>query len=141
IWAPNGHRWIIAALGILGAGGVLVPVNTRFKGGEAAYVLARTRAQALFTVSGFLGADYPAMLRDWLAETGQSLPDLRDVVLLDGESLAATASWETYLAVAEQGEVSEEAALARIGEGSGDDVADIMCTSGTTGRPNGPLGT
>jgi len=141
IWAPNGHRWIIAALGILGAGGVLVPVNTRFKGGEAAYVLARTRAQALFTVSGFLGADYPAMLRDWLAEAGQSLPDLRDVVLLDGQSPAATAGWEAYLAAGEQGEVSEEAALARIGEVSGDDVADIMFTSGTTGRPKGALGT
>jgi HIP---CoA ligase len=35
IWAPNGPRWIVAALGVLGAGGVLVPVSTRFKGGEA----------------------------------------------------------------------------------------------------------
>ena len=41
LWAPNGLRWIIAALGIHGAGGVLVPINTRFKGEEAAYVLRK----------------------------------------------------------------------------------------------------
>src|SRR5689334_21793522 len=25
VWAPNMHEWILAALGVLGAGGVLVP--------------------------------------------------------------------------------------------------------------------
>src|SRR5580704_13158005 len=54
IWAPNIHEWIAAALGVLGAGGVLVPLNTRFKGGEAAYVLGKARARMLFTVTDFL---------------------------------------------------------------------------------------
>ena len=31
LWAPNSAEWIIAAFGLLTAGGVLVPVNTRFK--------------------------------------------------------------------------------------------------------------
>src|SRR5688500_3704478 len=35
IWAPNIAEWVIAALGLHGAGGVLVPLNTRFKGNEA----------------------------------------------------------------------------------------------------------
>ena len=35
IWAPNSAEWIIAAFGLLTAGGVLVPVNTRFKADEA----------------------------------------------------------------------------------------------------------
>ena len=39
IWAPNSVEWIIAAIGLLAAGGVLVPVNTRFKAAEAADVL------------------------------------------------------------------------------------------------------
>src|SRR4051812_3441852 len=38
IWAPNTADWIVAALGAVTAGGVLVPVNTRFKGAEAAYI-------------------------------------------------------------------------------------------------------
>jgi acyl-CoA synthetase (AMP-forming)/AMP-acid ligase II len=41
IWAPNGYRWMIAALGILGAGGVVVPLSSRFKGAEAAYALGK----------------------------------------------------------------------------------------------------
>ena len=39
IWAPNSTEWIVAALAITTAGGVLVPVNTRFKGAEAADVV------------------------------------------------------------------------------------------------------
>ena len=36
IWAPNSLEWIVAALGVTTAGGVLVPVNTRFRGAGAA---------------------------------------------------------------------------------------------------------
>src|SRR5271170_6680917 len=39
LWAPNCAEWMLAALGLLRAGAVLVPLNTRFKGGEAAYIL------------------------------------------------------------------------------------------------------
>ena len=34
VWAPNIHQWIVAALGLYSAGGVLVPLNTRFRGTE-----------------------------------------------------------------------------------------------------------
>ncbi|HEX6424513.1 MAG TPA: AMP-binding protein [Acidimicrobiales bacterium] len=39
LWAPNGAEWIVAVLGLFQAGAVLVPVNTRFKGVEAADIL------------------------------------------------------------------------------------------------------
>ena len=58
IWAPNVWEWVVAALGLHAAGGVLVPLNTRFKGSEAAYVLAKSRARMLFTVTDFLDTDY-----------------------------------------------------------------------------------
>ena len=32
VWAPNSLEWIVAALGVTSAGGVVVPGNTRFKG-------------------------------------------------------------------------------------------------------------
>src|SRR5262249_38685964 len=70
VWAPNSLEWIVAALGVTTAGGVLVPVNTRFRGTEAAYVLARSSARVLYTVRGFLDTDYPALL----AGAGVALP-------------------------------------------------------------------
>src|SRR5215471_11276979 len=42
VWAPNIWEWPVAALGAQTAGAVLVPLNTRFKGAEAAYVIRRS---------------------------------------------------------------------------------------------------
>src|SRR6476620_9806449 len=44
VWSPNRYEWLVAALGILGAGGAVVPVNTRFKGEEVRYILERSGA-------------------------------------------------------------------------------------------------
>jgi HIP---CoA ligase len=59
IWAPNSAEWIIAAFGLLTAGGVLVPVNTRFKT-EAGDIIVRSGAKAVLVQKGFLGQDYTA---------------------------------------------------------------------------------
>jgi acyl-CoA synthetase (AMP-forming)/AMP-acid ligase II len=60
IWAPNSAEWMIAAFGLLTAGGVLVPVNTRFKAEEAADIIGRSAAKAVLIQKGFLGLDYSA---------------------------------------------------------------------------------
>ena len=79
IWSPNIHEWIVALLGLQSAGGVLVPINTRYKGAEAAYVLQTSRAKALVTVNGFLGNEYLAMLE------GHDLPHLEHRIVLRGD--------------------------------------------------------
>ncbi|MFI6953630.1 FadD3 family acyl-CoA ligase [Nocardia sp. NPDC050408] len=58
IWAPNSAEWIIAAFGLLSAGGVLVPVNTRFTAEEADDIVRRSGAKLLLVQQGFLGVDY-----------------------------------------------------------------------------------
>jgi len=60
IWAPNCAEWIIAAFGLLTAGGVLVPVNTRFRTREAGDIIARSGAKAVLVQKGFLDQDYTA---------------------------------------------------------------------------------
>ena len=47
IWAPNSAEWIVAAFGLLTAGGVLVPVNTRFKTEEAGDIIVRSGVKAV----------------------------------------------------------------------------------------------
>jgi acyl-CoA synthetase (AMP-forming)/AMP-acid ligase II len=58
LWAPNSAEWIIAAFGLLTAGGVLVPVNTRFKPDEAGDIITRSAAKAVLVHNGFLGQDF-----------------------------------------------------------------------------------
>jgi acyl-CoA synthetase (AMP-forming)/AMP-acid ligase II len=60
VWAPNSTEWIVAAFGLITAGGVLVPVNTRFKTEEAADIISRSGAKAVLVQQGFLGVDYTA---------------------------------------------------------------------------------
>ena len=54
IWTFNSAEWVIAALGLFHSGATLVPINTRFKGVEAADILKRSRARVLVTVTDFL---------------------------------------------------------------------------------------
>jgi len=77
IWAPNSAEWIIAAFGLLTAGGVLVPVNTRFKADEAGDVITRSGAKAVLVQKGFLGQDYAA-------PAGIPVIDLKSDFLLHG---------------------------------------------------------
>ena len=57
IWAFNSAEWVIALLGLTSAGATLVPINTRWKGAEAADVLRRSRARLLVTVTGLAQSD------------------------------------------------------------------------------------
>ncbi|HEU5302450.1 MAG TPA: FadD3 family acyl-CoA ligase [Acidimicrobiia bacterium] len=135
IWAPNLHEWMVAALGVLGAGGVLVPINTRFKGAEAAYVLGKSGARVLFTVTGFLDTDYVALLRAADAD----LPALDRTVVLRGDDPEGTVSFDAYLAAG--GEVDAATAAGRIDAVAPDDLSDLIFTSGTTGQPKGVMTT
>jgi HIP---CoA ligase len=108
IWAPNSAEWIIAAFGLLTAGGVLVPVNTRFKAAEAGDIIGRSGAKLLLVQKNFLGLDF-----DFSGPADIPVIDLKSDFLASGTPAERKAS--------------------------GNDVADIIFTSGTTGRPKGVM--
>jgi acyl-CoA synthetase (AMP-forming)/AMP-acid ligase II len=106
IWAPNSAEWIIAAFGLLTAGGTLVPVNTRFRPAEAADIITRSEARLVLVQQGFLGLDFAA-------PPGVPVIDIKSGFLASGTPAERKVS--------------------------GDDIADIIFTSGTTGRPKGVM--
>ncbi|MBW2273328.1 MAG: fatty acid--CoA ligase family protein [Deltaproteobacteria bacterium] len=130
VWAPNVCEWIVAAVGLQSAGGVLVTLNTRMKGTEAAYVLRKSGARLLCTMGEFLGVNYVESLAD------QELPALERIVTLRGRAEGAE-PWEEFLAGAES--FPEAELRARIASVQPDDLSDLLFTSGTTGSPKGVM--
>lgn len=134
VWAQNCWQWCVACLGVAASGAVLVPVNTRFRGKETAYLVDNSEAVALFTTTGFLDADYPEMLRA-AAPQHAGLP----VVVMDGDAAEGDLTWGSFLAGGTS--VPAEEAIARLETVRPEDVSDVMYTSGTTGFPKGVVQT
>jgi HIP---CoA ligase len=128
LWAPNSARWIAASFGVYAAGAVLVPVNTRFKGMEAAHVLGRSGASLLLASTDAVGTDLLSLL-----EGAGALPAVREAVILEGPARSGAVAWDDFVA---RDTAAGDRPLPSLGP---EDLADIIFTSGTTGAPKGAM--
>lgn len=105
--------WVVAYVAIHRAGAVAVPINTRSVPAEVAVIVAHAGVEVLIAGADLLGDGAPPVA----------------LVITVGAG-AGGMSWEDLLAGG-----SDEALAPP--DGDADDMADIVYTSGTTGRPKG----
>lgn len=112
LFAPNSTEWIVSALGVISAGGVIVPLDTQMPREDLVHCLADCDPHMVLATSALCGG---------LPEAGCSAP----VYCLDTHG-DAPGSWTALLAERPAPPVP-----------SPDDPAAIFYTSGTTGPPKG----
>jgi fatty-acyl-CoA synthase len=140
LWMVNRPEWIEAMFGVMKIGAVLVPVNTRFRTDDVAYVVGQSGASVLIIAARSGPVDYLQMTRALAPSlaTGEArCPGLRRVVALDGPDDPGTTTWSTMLAGADA--VSDPVLAARAAAVDPDATAFLMYTSGTTGFPKGVM--
>lgn len=131
----NGPRFVAIFLAIGSLGAVTVPVNTRFKGEEMAYAIRQSRVSLLIMAANVLKVDFVAMLRGICPGVDSALPDpafpdLKQVVVVGGETPRAAIGWDAFMAA---GTTPASAVC------TPDDILLMQYTSGTTSFPKGVL--
>ncbi|MEH7085381.1 o-succinylbenzoate--CoA ligase [Neobacillus drentensis] len=116
----NCPEFVTAYYGILRAGGVVVPINPTYTSGEISYILSNSHTKAVIT---------DASLESTISLLKEQLEHLKMVIYT--ESIKSELSWEILFQ-----ETNDIFVSPSIQE---DDLAVILYTSGTTGKPKGAM--
>ncbi|GAA2675280.1 MULTISPECIES: long-chain fatty acid--CoA ligase [Actinosynnema] len=127
LMSKTSYEWTLLDQAIWHAGGVVVPIYETSSAEQVEWILSNSGAKAVFVETG--------AHRALLEPIAPDLPELRHVWQLESGSGSAGGAVDELTALG--AEVSDEDAHARRRVAGADDVATIVYTSGTTGKPKG----
>jgi long-chain acyl-CoA synthetase len=135
VWSANRPQWQIADLGIMHAGAVTVAVYPTLAPEQVKYLLAHSESKVLIVEE--------RKLLDQVASMRSELPDLKRVILIEGETPEIEGwviSWEDALRRGDEfGRGRPGMLTSRWQAVQPDDMASLIYTSGTTGTPKAAI--
>ena len=143
LWMVNRPEFIEAMFAVIKIGAVLVPINTRLRTEDTAYILGQSDSAALLIADRSGPVDYLGMVRELApslrggAVSEDRFKHLRLVVSAGEAPHVETLHWTAVQAAGDA--VAPAALRARAAEVDPDATAFFMYTSGTTGFPKGAM--
>ena len=132
IMAPSSLQWIVVEVAVFRLGAVVVPIYPTCSDADAEHSLANSGAKVLFVANG--------ELLERVEPMRARVPDLERFVVMNDDPTAARAHTSAYAALLgdDTGSRALRNEVGRSGAAlTGESIAMIMYTSGTTGRPKG----
>lgn len=124
-------EWVQVDIATVSIGAVIVGIYATNLAEDCAYIINHSDAVVLIVEN--------QDQLDKISEVRTNLPNLKHIVIIDGESSGAEGvlTWQEFLSKSKS--VSDDEFLARSAEIQPGDVASLVYTSGTTGIPKGVM--
>jgi len=142
IWMAGYAEWAFVYFALARIGAIMVPVNTRYRPDEIKYVLNKSKA-SLLVFKEEPNKDFLSLLKELFLDVfagnlpNEALPSLRTLIVASDRRIDGCLGLNELIEAGKA--VSEKELLQAANEVTGDDIAMLQFTSGTTAVPKAAM--